>query len=130
MLEFDHIALSVPNIREAVTFYQQSFPQASILYQDDSWAFVQVERPRIILIEYARLGVRASRFAKDCLRARRGTPIAHGLSSRLERPCAMGVPLRARRQSLANRLARTPKRAYSIKMIRGRSTCTNAHESS
>src|SRR2546430_9063572 len=50
MLEFDHIALSVPNISDAVTFYQQSFPHASILYQDDSWAFVQVDSLKIAFV--------------------------------------------------------------------------------
>ena len=50
MLEFDHIALSVPNIGEAVTFYQRSFPQSKILYQDDTWAFVQVDSLKIAFV--------------------------------------------------------------------------------
>ena len=50
MLEFDHIALSVPNIGDAVRFYVHSFPQSNILHQDDTWAFLQVDSLKIAFV--------------------------------------------------------------------------------
>jgi catechol 2,3-dioxygenase-like lactoylglutathione lyase family enzyme len=39
---FDHIAQVVPNIGEAVAWYRDTLPNVHILYEDDSWAFVEV----------------------------------------------------------------------------------------
>jgi catechol 2,3-dioxygenase-like lactoylglutathione lyase family enzyme len=50
MLEFDHIALSVPSISEAVSFYQHSFTQTSILYHDVTWALLQVDSLKIAFV--------------------------------------------------------------------------------
>jgi catechol 2,3-dioxygenase-like lactoylglutathione lyase family enzyme len=39
---FDHVAQIVPNIAEAVAWYRDTLPHVNILYQDDSWAFIEV----------------------------------------------------------------------------------------
>ncbi len=38
---FDHAAMVVENIEEAVDFYLKLLPGAKALYQDESWAFVE-----------------------------------------------------------------------------------------
>lgn len=40
--QFDHVAQVVPNIVEAVAWYQETLPNVTVLYQDDTWAFIQV----------------------------------------------------------------------------------------
>ena len=50
MLEFDHIAFSVSGIAEAVEFYKREFEQAEILYQDESWASIQIGTLKIAFV--------------------------------------------------------------------------------
>src|SRR5437868_288754 len=50
MLTFDHIALSVPKIQEAVQFYRREFPDAAVLYQDETWASVQLGSLKIAFV--------------------------------------------------------------------------------
>ncbi|SRR5579883_1309652 len=50
MLEFDHIALSVPNIAEAVAFYKQAFSQSQVLHQDETWAFLKVDSLKVAFV--------------------------------------------------------------------------------
>src|SRR5437762_3607397 len=50
MLEFDHIALSVPNIAEAIAFYREKFPQVAILHEDETWAFLQIDGLKIAFV--------------------------------------------------------------------------------
>ena len=38
---FDHVAQVVPDIAAAVAFYTELLPDAKLLYQDESWAFVE-----------------------------------------------------------------------------------------
>lgn len=38
---FDHIAQVVPNIGEAVAWYRDTLPDVNVLYQDDTWAFIE-----------------------------------------------------------------------------------------
>lgn len=39
---FHHIALQVPHIAEAVQWYRDNFPGVRVLYQDETWAFLEV----------------------------------------------------------------------------------------
>src|ERR1041385_2270785 len=50
MLEFDHIALSVPDITEAVNFYESAFSQTRRLYQDETWALLQIDSLKIAFV--------------------------------------------------------------------------------
>jgi catechol-2,3-dioxygenase len=49
-LEFDHIALSSTNIAEDIEFYRSRFSKIGILYQDESWAFLEVGSIKIALV--------------------------------------------------------------------------------
>ena len=48
--EFDHIAMVVPDISEAVAWYKSTFPSSESLYEDISWAFLEVNGVRIALV--------------------------------------------------------------------------------
>ena len=50
MLLFDHLALSVPAISDAVDFYSREFPQTRVLYRDDSWALLEVGGLKIAFV--------------------------------------------------------------------------------
>ncbi len=39
--QFDHVAQQVPDIAEAVAWYERTLPGVRVLYQDESWAFVE-----------------------------------------------------------------------------------------
>lgn len=41
-LEFDHIALTSTNVAKDIEFYESRFSKIGILYQDDSWAFLEI----------------------------------------------------------------------------------------
>jgi len=49
-MTFDHIAISVDNVAEAVRFYQQQFPATGILYQDDTWALLKIGDLKMALV--------------------------------------------------------------------------------
>ncbi len=38
--EFDHVAQQVPDIAEAVAWYRDNLPGATVLYQDATWALL------------------------------------------------------------------------------------------
>ncbi len=39
--EFDHAAQIVPDIAEAIAWYRELLPNAVVLYQDESWGFIE-----------------------------------------------------------------------------------------
>lgn len=45
----DHVALSVTNVAEAVRWYRERF-HCEVLYQDDTWAFVEFANIRVALV--------------------------------------------------------------------------------
>jgi hypothetical protein len=47
---FDHIAQQVPDIAEAVAWYQQALPGVQVLYQDTSWAFIEANGVRLAFV--------------------------------------------------------------------------------
>ena len=47
---FDHVAQIVPNIAEAVRWYGEHFESAEVLYQDDTWAFVECGGTRLAFV--------------------------------------------------------------------------------
>ena len=47
---FDHVAQVVPNISEAVAFYVGLIPNATVLYQDASWAFVEAGGAKLAFV--------------------------------------------------------------------------------
>jgi catechol 2,3-dioxygenase-like lactoylglutathione lyase family enzyme len=49
-LRFDHAAQVVPNIAEAVQWYRENLPGVSVLYQDDTWAFVEAGGAKLAFV--------------------------------------------------------------------------------
>ena len=47
-MKFDHVAVNVSDIRRSVAWYTETLG-ASVLYQDDTWAFVTVGGMKIAL---------------------------------------------------------------------------------
>ena len=45
----DHIAVSVGNIAEAVSWYTKTF-RCTVTYQDDTWAFLDFENTKLALV--------------------------------------------------------------------------------
>jgi catechol 2,3-dioxygenase-like lactoylglutathione lyase family enzyme len=50
-LTFDHVAQQVPNIAEAVEWYRALIPDVSVLYQDDSWAFLDANGTKLAFVK-------------------------------------------------------------------------------
>ena len=48
---FDHIAQQVPDIAEAVNWYVELIPDAKVLYQDDSWAFMEANGTKLAFVK-------------------------------------------------------------------------------
>ena len=48
--QFDHAAQVVPNISEAIEWYQNTLPNVKVLFQDASWAFVEAGGARIAFV--------------------------------------------------------------------------------
>ncbi len=51
MFTFDHIAQQVPDIAAAVTWYQTLISGTKVLYQDDSWAFIEVNGVKLAFVK-------------------------------------------------------------------------------
>jgi catechol 2,3-dioxygenase-like lactoylglutathione lyase family enzyme len=45
----DHVAVSVPNIAEAVAWYTKTF-RCDVVYQDDTWAYLDFANVRLALV--------------------------------------------------------------------------------
>ena len=48
--QFDHIAQQVPNIGEAVQWYQKHLAGVEVLYQDESWAFIEAHGTKLAFV--------------------------------------------------------------------------------
>lgn len=49
-MTFDHVAQVVAHIGETVRWYREHFPDAEVLYEDASWAFVEVGGTRLAFV--------------------------------------------------------------------------------
>lgn len=49
-LHFHHIAIEVPHIAEAVEWYKNTLPNVRVLYQDATWAFIEVGGVKIAFV--------------------------------------------------------------------------------
>ena len=49
-LAFDHVAQVVPDIAEAVDFYAALVPGATVLFQDESWAFLEAGGTKLAFV--------------------------------------------------------------------------------
>ena len=48
-MELDHVAVAVRDIAASVTWYVENF-RATVLYQDATWAFLQIGRGKLALV--------------------------------------------------------------------------------
>jgi catechol 2,3-dioxygenase-like lactoylglutathione lyase family enzyme len=49
--EFDHVAQQVPDIGEAVDWYRKLLPGAQVLYQDETWAFMEANGVKLAFVK-------------------------------------------------------------------------------
>ena len=47
---FDHVAQQVPDVAEAVAWYCRTLPACRVLYQDETWAFIEARGTRLAFI--------------------------------------------------------------------------------
>jgi catechol 2,3-dioxygenase-like lactoylglutathione lyase family enzyme len=47
---FDHVAQQVPDVAEAVAWYQEHLPGVAVLYQDATWALIEAGGVRIAFV--------------------------------------------------------------------------------
>jgi catechol-2,3-dioxygenase len=47
--QIDHVAIHVEDLKRAVSYYQETF-RSRLLYQDDTWAFLQFNNIRLALV--------------------------------------------------------------------------------
>ncbi|MBC8104412.1 MAG: VOC family protein [Cytophagales bacterium] len=48
--EFDHAAQVVPDIAEAIAWYQNTLPNAVVLYQDATWGFLEAGGAKLAFV--------------------------------------------------------------------------------
>ncbi len=77
---FDHIAQQVPDIAEAVAWYQATIPGTTVLYQDTSWAFIEANGAKLAFVlkdqHPGHLAWKVSESDLELLAARHDRPIA------------------------------------------------------
>jgi catechol 2,3-dioxygenase-like lactoylglutathione lyase family enzyme len=49
--EFDHVAQQVPDIAAAVEWYQALIPGCAVIYQDQSWAFLDACGAKLAFVQ-------------------------------------------------------------------------------
>jgi hypothetical protein len=49
--QFDHIAQQVPDIAEAVNWYRETIPGTTVLFQDESWAFIEANGAKLAFVK-------------------------------------------------------------------------------
>ena len=49
-MEFDHIAQQVPDIAEAVTWWQRTIPGTRVLFQDETWGLVEADGVKLAFV--------------------------------------------------------------------------------
>jgi catechol 2,3-dioxygenase-like lactoylglutathione lyase family enzyme len=76
---FDHVAQVVPNIAQAVSWYRDNLPGIQVLYQDETWAFVEAGGVKLAFVvrdqHPGHLAWRVSTAELERLAARHGKEI-------------------------------------------------------
>lgn len=49
-MKFDHLAVSVGSIADAVEFYRARFPQLTVIHEDATWAYIQLDAARMAFV--------------------------------------------------------------------------------
>jgi catechol 2,3-dioxygenase-like lactoylglutathione lyase family enzyme len=50
VVQFDHVAQQVPDIAEALAWWQRAVPGATVLYADDSWAMLEAGGAKLAFV--------------------------------------------------------------------------------
>ena len=50
LMKFDHVAIESTDIDESVQWYKKMWDDVTVLYQDDSWAFLESSEVKIALV--------------------------------------------------------------------------------
>ena len=78
VFELDHVAIPAPDIAAGVQFYVENFG-AQILYQDDTWAFLQLGQGKLALVTPTQhpphLALRVDEAALEAAARKAGKPI-------------------------------------------------------
>ncbi|MGH2840359.1 MAG: VOC family protein [Solirubrobacteraceae bacterium] len=49
-MQFDHVALQVPDIAEALAWWQEKVPAATVLYQDETWGLLEAGAVKLAFV--------------------------------------------------------------------------------
>jgi catechol 2,3-dioxygenase-like lactoylglutathione lyase family enzyme len=49
-VQFDHVALQVSDIAEAIAWWQETVPGATVLYQDSTWGLLEAGGARLAFV--------------------------------------------------------------------------------
>jgi catechol 2,3-dioxygenase-like lactoylglutathione lyase family enzyme len=49
-VQFDHVALQVSDIPQALAWWQETVPGATVLYQDETWALLEAGGARLAFV--------------------------------------------------------------------------------
>ena len=49
-MQFDHVALQVPDIAAALAWWQRTVPGTTVLYEDASWALIEAGGARVAFV--------------------------------------------------------------------------------
>ena len=78
-MRFDHVAVQVPDIGEAVDWYARAVPGTRVLYQDHTWALVDAGGARLAFVlpgqHPGHLAFRVEPAELERLAAEHGRPI-------------------------------------------------------
>lgn len=90
---FDHVAQQVPDVAAAVEWYRATIPGSRVLYQDATWAFIEVAGTKLAFIRQGdhpdHVGWRVSEAELERLAA------AHGAKVRTHRDRTRSIYLAA-----------------------------------
>ena len=49
-MEFDHVAQQVPDIAEAVAWWQRTIPGTRVLFQDETWGLIEADGVKLAFV--------------------------------------------------------------------------------
>ncbi|MDQ3675212.1 MAG: VOC family protein [Actinomycetota bacterium] len=79
-MQFDHVALQVPDIADALAWWQETVPVATVLYQDETWGLLEAGGCRLAFVMADQhpnhLGFKVSAAQLERLAAAGDAPIA------------------------------------------------------
>ncbi len=50
IVQFDHVALQVPDVAEAIAWWREAVPGARVLYEDETWGLLEAGGSRLAFV--------------------------------------------------------------------------------